>query len=136
MKSRDRSLAQEWLERAKSDFLYAQAGEKETGQHHVTCFLCHQSAEKLLKGLLVLADEVPQKTHHLAFLISKVASHYPSFAEFKREIRRLDKFYVPSRYPDNTLLEFTPEDAKEALLTVKKMTQLAETEVKSVLKSR
>lgn len=48
MKFKNKRLADEWFERAESDWLYARAGEKETGRHAVTCFLCHQDRQPFL----------------------------------------------------------------------------------------
>lgn len=115
MKNKNSTLAQEWLSRAKSDLNYAKAGEKETGEHHVTCFLCHQAAEKLLKGLIVLDGGAPQKIHNLNLLLSQVVSIYPSVVEISKDIRKLDKFYISSRYPAGAIYKFSPEDAKFAL---------------------
>lgn len=125
MKNKHRELAREWLARAKSDLNYAKAGERETGEHHVTCFLCHQAAEKLLKGLVVLDGSAPQKTHNLNLLLSQVVSIYPSVVEISKDIRRLDKFYISSRYPAGTVYKFSPEDAKFALSTAKLLLDIA-----------
>ncbi|MBI5299391.1 MAG: HEPN domain-containing protein [Deltaproteobacteria bacterium] len=120
MKQNHEKLAGEWMQRARSDFKYAKAGEKETGQHHITCFLCHQAAEKSLKGLLVLENIPPPKTHHLGILLGKALPFYSDLASIQKEVRKLDKFYIPARYPDDTFLEFTDEDARQALETAEK----------------
>lgn len=107
--------AMEWIHRAASDLQYAQAGEEETGQHHITCFLCQQAVEKILKGLLVAVGATPERTHSLGRLATLVST---TFADIKRhvvEIRRLDKYYITARYPDDLTTEFTKADAREAL---------------------
>lgn len=114
-------LAQEWLQKAQSDLLYAKAGEKETKQHHITCFLCHQAAEKCLKGLLALQNIAPLKTHNLGLLMGKALAGHRELSELQREIRKLDKFYISARYPGDTFTEFTHEDAAHALDTVSKL---------------
>lgn len=129
MSNKNKKLAQEWFERAESDLKYAKAGEKETGEHHITCFLCHQAAEKFLKGLIVLGGDVPQKTHNLSLLISAATSNYPSISDISKEIRKLDKFYMPARYPGGVVSEFTPDDAKFALVTSKKLLDIAYAEI-------
>lgn len=127
--SEKKTLAKEWINRAISDLKYAYAGEKETGQHHITCYLCHQAVEKTLKGLLVLEGETPKKTHHLGLLVSEIAKHYPDFSDLKQSIRRLDKYYIPARYPDDMTMEFTSDDAKSALETADKVIELAKVEI-------
>lgn len=129
MKSGHKKLAQEWFDRAESDYRYAKAGEKETGEHHVTCFLCHQSAEKTLKGLAVLNGNVPPKTHNLNLLLSSVSSSYQSISEISKEIRKLDKFYIPSRYPGGAIFNFTADDAKFALSISKTLLEIAKAEI-------
>lgn len=125
MKNGNKKLAGEWLTRAQSDLRYAEAGEKETGEHHVTCFLCHQAAEKLLKGLVVSDGGTPQKTHNLNLLLSQVAPVYPSVSEISKDVRKLDKFYIPARYPGGAIYKFAPEDSKFALSTTKRLLEIA-----------
>jgi HEPN domain-containing protein len=120
------ALALEWLGRAESDLKYARAGEKETSMHHVTCYLCHQSVEKSLKGLAVMAGETPPKTHNLSLLASRAAGSYSAVAPLKRDIKKLDKFYVPARYPDGIDFNFQPADAASALGVAEKVLALAE----------
>lgn len=127
--SEKKTLAKEWIDRAISDLKYAYAGEKETGQHHITCYLCQQAVEKVLKGLIVLNGEQPKKTHHLGLLISEVAKDYPTFLDLRKDIRKLDKYYISARYPDDTTMEFTSDDAKGALETAQKIIDLAKIEI-------
>ena len=127
--SEKKVLAKEWIDRAASDLKYAYAGEKETGQHHITCYLCHQAVEKALKGLIVLEGSVPKKTHHLGMLTSEVIKKYPSIEEILRDIRKLDKYYIPARYPDDMTMEFASEDAERALKTAQEVIDLAKVEL-------
>lgn len=122
-------LAKEWIDRACSDLKYAYAGEKETGQHHVTCYLCHQVVEKALKGLIVLEGVSPKRTHHLGSLVLEVVKHYPGFSDLRQNIRKLDKYYIPARYPDDITMEFTEEDAGRALETAQNVIDLAKVEI-------
>ncbi|MFH1831058.1 MAG: HEPN domain-containing protein [Pseudomonadota bacterium] len=129
MKKKNKKLATEWLDRAKSDLQYAAAGEKETEQHHITCFLCHQAVEKALKGLAVLVNKTPKKTHNLGLLMSEAISEYKSFLALQKDVRRLDKYYIPARYPDDMVFEFAKEDAQNALTIAKHVIDLAKTEI-------
>lgn len=124
-------LAQEWFERAASDLKYARAGEKETGEHAVTCSLCHQAVEKALKGLIVLAGDVPQKTHHLGLLMGSAASRYPSLSAMTRDVRKLDKFYVAARYPGGGPPGFEAEDALHAISVAEHVLDVAKAEMES-----
>lgn len=126
MKKVNEKLAQEWFEKAKSDLLYAKAGEKETNQHHITCFLCHQCCEKCLKGLLTLTGQIPPRTHNLALLLGKVLPHHPPLTKLQKEVRKLDKYYISTRYPDDTYTEFKKEDADHALSVAQALLQTLE----------
>ena len=124
MKLKHKRVAQEWFDRANSDFLYAQAGEKETGQHHVTCFLCHQVVEKVLKGLLSGMGIAPQKTHKLRLLQTQARELFPDLDD--SDTRKLDAFYIPSRYPGPVISEFTAKDAQIALEIAERYLKLPE----------
>ena len=116
--------ALEWFDRAESDLKYAQAGERDTGQHHITCFLCHQCVEKVLKGILMGNGKIPEKTHSLRKLLELVKKVQPDFGLSDSEVRRLDSYYVPSRYPGSILQEFNAEDAKTSLAIAEKCLSL------------
>ncbi len=118
--------AQEWINRAQSDLQYAEAGERETQQHHITCFLCQQAVEKMLKGLLVAAGETPERTHSLGRLASLVEAHFPKIGPHISKIRKLDKYYIASRYPDDLTTDFSKEDAAQALEIATSIIALAE----------
>lgn len=126
-----KKLSKEWFDRAASDLKYARAGEKETGEHGVTCFLCHQSVEKALKGLIVLAGDIPQKTHHLGLLMGSAAPKYPSLSGITRDVRRLDKFYVTARYPGGSAPEFEAADAALAISTAEHILDVANAEMET-----
>lgn len=128
MSAKNRILAKEWFDRAGSDLKYATAGEKETGEHHVTCFLCHQAAEKILKGLIVLDGGTPQKTHNLNLLLSSLLASYSSLSAMAKDLRKLDKYYIPARYPGGMLFKFTADDSKFALSIVQGLSDIAKAE--------
>jgi HEPN domain-containing protein len=125
MKLKNKELADEWFARAKSDFLYARAGEKETGQHHVTCFLCHQAVEKILKGILIGAGKEVPRTHNLRLLHNQIVPFFPKSKQYKESIARLDAAYIPSRYPGPIEGDFTTDDAQHALSLAEALMTLA-----------
>lgn len=121
MKLKHKRLAEEWFERAEDDLVYARVGEKETARHHITCFLCHQAVEKILKGLIAGNGEAPQKTHSLRVLGAKVRE-LGTAADFdEADLRKLDAFYIPSRYPGPVEKEFSKKDADSALEIAERM---------------
>lgn len=115
MTLKHKRLAEEWFERAESDLLYARAGERETGRHSVTCFLGHQVVEKVLKGFIVGAGQEPPRTHNLRLLLSKVKGLYPKTTLKEDDARRLEGYYIPTRYPGPAERDLTAEDAQTAI---------------------
>jgi len=96
-------------------------GEKLYNQ---VCFHSQQCVEKAIKGLLAHQGKIPPRTHRLADLLGLLDPD--PFAEERFEIQLLDRFYIPTRYPDalpGSLPEGLPDaqDAHEALNTAQKI---------------
>ncbi|MGB9797879.1 MAG: HEPN domain-containing protein, partial [bacterium] len=94
-----RSKSERWLEQAIHDLEDARFNLS-GGRYNVACFLAQQAAEKALKAFLLKkgADEV--WGHSIADLCEDAKNFDPSFAKIEREITLLDKYYLPTRYPD------------------------------------
>lgn len=87
-----------WFDRADSDLKFADVGLRE-GFHSQVCFLSQQAVEKALKGYLVSKDILYPKTHKLLDL-SRLC-RLQSLSVFENQIKLLDQFYIPVRYPDS-----------------------------------
>lgn len=80
------------------------------GRYNVACFLAQQSAEKALKAFLILkgAEEV---WGHSTSELCRDAEHFDNdFSNIQRDAALLDKFYIPTRYP-NALPGGIPSEA-------------------------
>jgi HEPN domain-containing protein len=122
---------EEWFARAEDDLQFAKIGVRE-GFHSQACFLAQQAIEKTLKGCLVAARKTYPKTHKLVDLASLLGATWLS--RFKQEIKLIDEFYIPTRYPDGVpgLLPSrgaNDRDAKEAIAAAE---QILETALKKV----
>ncbi len=96
-------------------------------QHHYNgefyegaCFECQQAAEFALKAFLYSKGESYIRTHSVENLGQLCESYEPDFATIARDAKKLDTFYVTTRYPDTLggdLPEehFDKEDAHQAL---------------------
>lgn len=84
----------DWLLFAENDLKTAKAALTEDIPSNA-CFLAQQAVEKSLKGLILSTNQDIPKTHDLLFLL-KVSG----LIQFKTECLFLDKFYIPTRYPD------------------------------------
>ena len=117
-----------WYEQGIRDADSAARIKKE-GIYEVACFLCQQSAEKLLKAFLYYRGESPVVGHSTFFLAKRCAEYEREFGKIIRECKRLDKLYISTRYP-NALVEGTPQevfdedDANQAIADLEKVKRL------------
>lgn len=117
-----------WLVFAHEDFRMAELALQEE-IFNQACFHSQQAAEKALKGLIMLQGGAPPRTHRLIDLLSLVMS--ASLAEFSTDIQLLDRFYIPTRYPDalpGSLPDSMPirDDAEEAMATARRVLEAVE----------
>lgn len=120
------SYIRQWLELAEGDYLSAE--HLLTLYPHkleVICYLCEQSAEKMLKSFLVpyLEEDIP-RTHDLMKLCRMCKEHDQEFDDILDECARLTPYGVQVRYPNNT--ELYEEDMQQALKDAKKIRNLIE----------
>lgn len=103
-----------WLEFARGDLRMAELALAD-GLWGQACFHAQQSAEKALKGLLVRKGAIPPRTHKLADLLHLLGGD--NFPELSDDIRALDRFCLPTRYPDTLPDSALPgeAEAREAL---------------------
>lgn len=120
----------DWLRQAEKDLEKAKL-DLEWGYYEWACFTSHQAAEKAIKGLF-------QHLHGDAWGHStkSLIENLP-FADrfvFIEEAKLLDKFYIPTRYP-NGLPEgiphdyFTKKEAEEALQAASKIYEWCKSKV-------
>ncbi|MFQ6078845.1 MAG: HEPN domain-containing protein [Thermodesulfobacteriota bacterium] len=112
-----KETVERWLRFADEDLKMAKLAFKE-GMYNQVCFHAQQCVEKLLKGFIQFKDKVHPQSHKLADLLSSISES--PFDELRGDILLLDRFYIPTRYPDalpGSLSEGLPteEDAKEAM---------------------
>jgi HEPN domain-containing protein len=108
-----------WLAFAEEDLKMARLAIGE-GLFCQVCFHAEQCVEKTIKAFYIFSDKTYPKTHKLADLLS----HLPGggFNELQERIIDLDRFYIPTRYPDalpGSPADSLPNesDAREALET-------------------
>jgi HEPN domain-containing protein len=88
------------------------------GIHNQVCFHAQQCAEKAIKAWLEQQEHVIPRTHRMADLLALLP---PALLEGMADgLRLLDRFYIPTRYPDALPGEGldglpTQDDAQEAL---------------------
>ena len=115
------SGAARWLELAAEDIAmaeYALSG----GIFRQVCFHAQQAVEKALKGLLVARVGTHTKSHSLEQLLLSEPGVHAELRGWQARLRRLDQFYLPTRYADAVpegAGEPTREEAEEAVRDAK-----------------
>lgn len=108
-----------WWRQALQDYddaLYCLKG----GRFHLTAFLAQQSAEKALKGFLYAQGISDIRGHSVAELVRTASKANRSFKEIQGQAALLDKYYIPTRYPNGLpggipAEAFDSHDAERAL---------------------
>jgi len=90
--------AARWLKQAEHDLQDANL-TAEAGRHALSCFLCHQCAEKAATAFLLARGAERVWGHALADLCEDAMNFDPSFDLIKTVAVLLDKFYLDTRYP-------------------------------------
>ena len=85
----------------------------------IICYHCEQSAEKYLKGYLILKQNNVEKTHDLGLLNKKSLLIEPAFCEIEDECLELIPYGVQVRYPYE--LEVNEQDMKSAIACAEKI---------------
>jgi len=64
------------------------------------CFQAQQSAELALKAVLIHQGERSVMTHGVVGLVKRVSKYHAELAALAAQARRLDRYYIPTRYPN------------------------------------
>jgi HEPN domain-containing protein len=136
MKPNNKKEAERWLmqsERDLDDAKYVSSGKR----YNVTCFLAHQAAEKALKAYLYSRGNTEVWGHSVAELCADSAANDPDFSKLKTKTASLDKYYIPTRYP-NGLPGGIPsdvyqeEDAKQAVLLTDEIIKFVREKIRKI----
>lgn len=90
--------SENWLKIAKYDLKTAMVNFK-AGQYLAAVEKCHNSLEKLLKGIITDNGQVPSKIHNLLKLTSEALIENLQ-EEIKALFNQLNQIYMSTRYPD------------------------------------
>ena len=113
------NMAKAWLRQATIDLDFAQ-NALDNQFYSQTCFISQQVTEKTLKALAYYRGDRYVTGHSLVNLVRLLQDTYPQLTEYMRAIRRLNLYYVTTRYPDALAGSvpsdcFDREQAEEAL---------------------
>lgn len=129
--SRNLEEASRWLSQARYDLQAARINEQHT-VYSWACFLCQQAAEKALKAFLYARGEGPVIGHSSFRLAQECATFDAQFNQILKACKKLDGYYIPTRYPNGLPGGIPHEvydqaDAQEALAAATAVLSLVET---------
>lgn len=108
-----------WLNQARKDLSDAEY-LLEGKRNNLACFVAQQAAEKALKAYLYAQGKEEVYGHSVAELSQKALRYDDRFKEVKEKGASLDKYYIPTRYPNGLpggipAEAFDHEDAQKAI---------------------
>ncbi len=109
MRSKSEEEARRWFLQAQQDLEDAKFNLS-GGRYNVACFLAQQSAEKALKAFLIFKGAEEVWGHSTAELCRDCQNFDSDFASLQQDSASLDKYYIPTRYP-NALPGGIPSEA-------------------------
>jgi HEPN domain-containing protein len=126
--------AQRWLIAAQQDLLAARSLSENRFYAHA-CFFAQQGAEKAVKALWYLHDREPTGSSILR-LVNEFpdASTITNYEEWAYRAATLDRYYIPTRYPD-ALPDLAPsqcyfkQDADSVILLAASFIEVAQKEI-------
>ena len=109
------SRYKDWFAQAENDLSWGYDSFK-SGHFAQACFIAQQTAEKALKSLAFFHGIDMVKSHSLKIIANALDLN----DEIQKNARKLDLYYISSRYPDAfsegaPFEYFTAEQAKDAL---------------------
>lgn len=114
----------EWLNRAKSNLLQAQARQEGVYLEDL-CFNAQQAAEKAIKAVLIHLNVEYPYIHDLAALLTLVGRAGLGVPEAVKEAARLTRYAVTTRYP-GVAEPVTEEENTQAVAIAREVLQWAE----------
>jgi len=134
---KNREEANRWFTTGQDDLDTAVILRKNKKHAHA-CFHAHQAVEKAIKGVWYFYDEDPWG-HSILKLIQDIeevdANAFSLLNKFVEDARKLDRLYIPTRYP-NGLPDITPDmaysedDSRYSITAAQKIMKEVETIIK------
>jgi HEPN domain-containing protein len=121
--------SKDWMEQAKRD-LKAAADAMKTESFEWSCFIAQQAAEKAVKAAFQKSNAVAWG-HSVLDLLKALGNKIRVEEEIFNCARLLDRFYIPTRYPNSfesgsPYEYFTKEDAENAIVCSRRIIEFCE----------
>jgi HEPN domain-containing protein len=92
--------ARRWFLQAEDDFRFVEWVKNQSIFFDKGCFIAQQSGEKALKACLYAHGARHVFGHSLFEMAQRLSQVADEFQSIMDEARRLDRFYIPTRYPN------------------------------------
>jgi len=120
-----------WFDQAMDDYRFVEWVKQENRFFDKGCFIAQQSGEKALKACLYASGERRVIGHSLFEMISRLIKITDEFESIEEPCKRLDRFYIPTRYPNglpggSPYQVYSTTELHTALVDLKVVIQAAE----------
>ena len=95
----------------------------------IVCYLCQQSAEKILKAYILAKEGPLVKTHDLYALIEQCRNYDQQFTQILNKGNELTDYEALTRYPAYDAI--TEDDMHQALADAKDILEFTQTKLQS-----
>lgn len=121
---------QKWIRRAQMDFDSAAKLMKTRFKPpiEVVCYLCQQSAEKILKAYTIAKMSTRTASHKLEDLLDECVPYSIEFNVLRNSCLNLSPYATLARYP--SIIEPTEQHMKQALKDASKILDVTKSELK------
>jgi len=131
----DSQVIREWLKKADEDFEFAVSVLEDSTFYAQICFHFHQAAEKYLKAFIVARDLEFKKIHDLPVLLKSCVVKEPGLQILLDDCKRLNRFYIDSRYPVHWPTEYTKEEALKARTATEHIRDVVKSALEPIISS-
>ena len=111
----------DWIEKSKSDYNAAKTLKENDCGNDIVAFHCQQSIEKCFKGYLLKNLGQIIQGHSLIYLCQQSIKINDSFKGYLKDCAFINQYYIETRYPSDTPLIVSNEDADECLKITNKI---------------
>jgi len=123
----------DWFRQSEADLRHARNALRD-GDYDWSCFAAHQAAEKALKSIY-LHRGMDAWGHTLTVLIGNLPASVTKPADLLVDYARiLDKFYIPTRYPNGfdsgaPTDYYTAQEARQAIIQAEAILEYCQGEI-------
>jgi HEPN domain-containing protein len=121
--------AKRWFRQSEDDYRFVKYLKKEGDFFDKGCFMAQQAGEKALKSCLYATGKRRVIGHSLYEMTDELSKQDNRFRNIVSESKRLDRYYIPTRYPNgipggSPFQVYDKEDLNNAFEDLKKIVEI------------